>query len=134
MDQYFELEEITDPERVRFTTTKLKKTAGLWWAHVRQKREQEEKRYEEQKVLKFKDSFLPGDVEADLLKKFKNLRQGCFYFEMAMREYMKEFNLLSLQCRVKEGDAIFELTFSEHELHLCLLDSVEAAYRIAFRV
>ena len=55
MDQYFELEEITDPERVRFTTTKLKKTAGLWWAHVRQKREQEEKRYEEQEVLKFKD-------------------------------------------------------------------------------
>lgn len=26
MDQYFELEEITDSERVRFTTTKLKKT------------------------------------------------------------------------------------------------------------
>lgn len=26
-------------------------------------------------VIKFEDSFLPGDVEADLLKKFKNLRQ-----------------------------------------------------------
>ena len=26
MDQYFELEEIKDPERVPFTTTKLKKT------------------------------------------------------------------------------------------------------------
>lgn len=26
MDQYFALEEIKDPERVRFTTTKLKKT------------------------------------------------------------------------------------------------------------
>jgi len=31
------------------------KKAGLWWAHVRQKRELEEKRYEEQEVLKFKD-------------------------------------------------------------------------------
>lgn len=56
------------------------------------------------KVLKFKDSFLPGDVEADLLNKFKNLRQGCFYFEISMREYMEEFNLLSLRYRVKEGD------------------------------
>lgn len=26
MDQYFELKEISDPERVRFITTKLKKT------------------------------------------------------------------------------------------------------------
>ncbi|KAM3270468.1 hypothetical protein CQW23_21845 [Capsicum baccatum] len=56
---------------------------------------------------------------------------------MAMREYIEEFfDLLSLRCRVKKGDkrAIFELTFSEHELHLCLTDSIEAAYRIALRV
>ncbi|PHT51795.1 hypothetical protein CQW23_06257 [Capsicum baccatum] len=56
---------------------------------------------------------------------------------MAMREYIEEFfDLLSLRCRVKKGDkrAIFELTFSEHELHLCLMDSIEAAYRIALRV
>lgn len=34
MDQYFELEEITDSERLHFTTTKTKlkenKKAGLW--------------------------------------------------------------------------------------------------------
>lgn len=56
------------------------------------------------------------------------MRQGCFYFEMAMREYMEEFHLLSLRCRVKEEDKRQYSSFSEHELHLCLLDSVEAAY------
>ncbi|KAF3641723.1 hypothetical protein FXO38_21500, partial [Capsicum annuum] len=56
---------------------------------------------------------------------------------MAMREYIEEFfDLLSLRCRVRKGEkrAIFELTFSEHELHSCLTDSIEAAYRISLRV
>lgn len=71
MDQYFELEEIKDPERVPFSlprswrkqngrlmlrTCTMEEAAGV-------------------EVLKFEDSFLPGDVEADLLKKFQNLRQ-----------------------------------------------------------
>lgn len=33
-----------------------------------EKREQEEKRSEEKEIRQFKDSFLPSDVEADLLK------------------------------------------------------------------
>lgn len=34
---------------------------------------------------------IPGNV--DLYMRSESVRQGCFYLEMAMREYMKEFNL-----------------------------------------
>lgn len=40
MDQYFELEEIKDPERVRLTTTKLKKTKRqAYGGHMYDRRE-----------------------------------------------------------------------------------------------
>ena len=38
MDEYFEYEEVEDPDRVRFAKTKLKGHANIWWREVQLER------------------------------------------------------------------------------------------------
>lgn len=63
MDQYFELEEIKDSERVRFTTTKLKKTKRqAYGGHMYDRRGTEEG----QKEQKLRDSPAPAGTRSGL--------------------------------------------------------------------
>ena len=69
LEDYFELEDIEDPLRVRFTQTKLKGHVSLWWNKLQRDREEEG----EMKITRYrlmvsnlKAKFIPTDYEFEL--------------------------------------------------------------------
>lgn len=72
LEDYFELEDIEDPLRVRLAQTKLKGHATLWWKELQREREEEgEMKISRWKLMvtKLKAKFIPIDYELDLFKR-----------------------------------------------------------------
>ena len=72
MEDYFELEDIKDPVRVRLAQTKLKGHVALWWKELQRDREEEGEMKITRwklKVTKLKDKFILADYELELFKK-----------------------------------------------------------------
>jgi hypothetical protein len=91
LEEYFEYEEIKDPDRVKLAKRKMKIHANIWWKEVQMERNQRGKgkiiRWD-QMVEKMKKQFIPMDYELDQLKKLQGLRQG----NRSVKEYIEDFH------------------------------------------
>ena len=79
LEEYFEYEDIRDPDRVKFTKAKLKGHAKIWWQEVQlesNRRGKEKITRWEHMVDKLKKQFIPVDYELDLFKKMQGLKQA----------------------------------------------------------
>ena len=95
LEDYFDLEDIEDPLRVRLAQTKLKGNVGLWWKELQRDREEEgEMKITRWKLMvaKLKDRFIPANYEIDLFKKLQNLKQK----DMTVKDYTEEFYKLTI--------------------------------------
>ena len=78
IDEYFECEEIKDPDRVRFAKTKLKGHANIWWREVQLERGRggkEKITKWNRMVHKLKKQFIKVDYELDMFKKMQALKK-----------------------------------------------------------
>ena len=77
MEEYFEYQDIEDPDRVKFAKAKLKGHAKIWWQEVQlewnRKGKDKITRWK-QMVSKLNRQFIPMDYELDLLKKMQGLK------------------------------------------------------------
>ena len=96
LEEYFEYEEIEDPNRVKFVKMKLKGHASIWWKEVQLERNQRGKgkitRWDRM-VEKLKKQFIPVDYELDLLKKLQGLKQG----SRSVKEYTEDFHKIIIR-------------------------------------
>ena len=72
LEDYFELEGIEDPLKVRIAQTKLKGHAALWWKELQRDREEEgEMKITRWRLMvtKLKAKFIPADYELELFKR-----------------------------------------------------------------
>ena len=79
LEEYFEYEDIRDPDRVKFAKAKLKGHAKIWWQEVqleRNRRGKEKITRWDRMVDKLKKQFIPVDYELDLFKKMQGLKQA----------------------------------------------------------
>ena len=77
LEDYFELEDIDDPLRVRLAQTKLKGHAALWWKELQRDREEEgEMKISRCRLMvtKLKAKFILTDYELELFKRLHNLK------------------------------------------------------------
>ena len=77
LEDYFELEEIEGPLRVRMAQMKLKGHASLWWKELQLDREEEgELKISRWRLMatKSKAKFIPADYELELFKILQNLK------------------------------------------------------------
>ena len=77
LEDYFELENIGDPLRVRLAQTKLKGHVALWWKELQRDREEEgEMKISRWRLMvtKLKAKFILSDYELELFKRFQNLK------------------------------------------------------------
>ena len=98
LEEYFEYEDVRDPNRVKFAKAKLKGHAKIWWQEVqleRNRRENENITRWDRMVDKLKKQFILVDYELDLFKKMQGLKQA----EKSVQEYTEEF----YQLLVREG-------------------------------
>eukprot|EP00253_Pinus_taeda_P021561 PITA_21561 len=78
LDKYFENEEISEDKRVRFSATKLKGHAALWWDNIQADRKRMNKlpiKKWPRMVAKLKGMFFPKDYQVKLYRRVQNLRQ-----------------------------------------------------------
>ena len=78
LEEYFEYEDIMDPDRVEFTKAKLKCHSKIWWQDVqleRNRRGKEKITRWDCMVDKLKKLFILVDYELDLFKKMQGLKQ-----------------------------------------------------------
>jgi len=90
LEEYFEYEDIRDPDRVKFAKAKLKGHAKIWWQEVqleRLRRGKEKITRWDRMVDKLKKQFIPVDYELDLFKKMHGLKQA----GRSVQEYTEEF-------------------------------------------
>ena len=88
--EYFEYEDIRDPNRVKFAKAKMKGHAKIWWQEVqleRNRRGKEKITRWDRMVDKLKKQFIPVDYELDLFKKMQGLKQ----VGKLVQEYREEF-------------------------------------------
>lgn len=98
LEDFFELEEIEDPLRVRLAQTKLKARVSLWWKELQRDREDEgEIKINRWRLMvtKLKANFIPADYELDLFKKLQNLKQK----DLSVEDYTEEFYKLTIRSR-----------------------------------
>ena len=72
LEDYFELDDIEDPLRVRFAQTKLKGHVSLWWKELQRDREEEgEMKVTRWRLMvtKLKAKFILVDYELELFKR-----------------------------------------------------------------
>lgn len=77
LEEYFELEDIEDPLRVRLAQTKLKGHTSLWWKELQRDIEGEgEMKITRWRLMvtKFKAKLIPTNYELDLFKRLQNLK------------------------------------------------------------
>ena len=90
LEEYFEYEDVRDPDRVKFAKAKLKGHAKIWWQEVqleRNRRGKEKITRWDRMVDKLKRQFIPVDYELDLFKKMQGLKQA----GRSVQEYTEEF-------------------------------------------
>eukprot|EP00253_Pinus_taeda_P017365 PITA_17365 len=96
VNKFFEFEETSEDKQVRFSATKLKGHASLWWDSVQAER----RRLGKQPIKKWarmdaklKEKFLPKDYHIMLYRQVQNLKQR----GMTVREFTEEFYKLNLR-------------------------------------
>jgi len=140
LDKYFEYEEIREDKRIRFTVTKLKGHAALWWDSVQAKRGRLNKpliKKWDRMVVKMKSTFLPKDYQNSLYRQVQNQRQRM----MIVKEYTKEFYKVNLRFGYVE-DTPEKTTRFVNGLRMEILDeisilspkTIEEAYQSALKV
>ena len=73
LEDYFKLEDIKDPLKVRLAQTKLKGHIALWWKELQSDREDEgEMKITRWRLMvtKLKDNFIPTNYELELFKRW----------------------------------------------------------------
>ena len=78
LEEYFEYEDIRDPDRVKFAKANLKGHAKIWWQEVQLEiniRGKEKITRWDRMVDKLKKQFIPVDYELDLFKKMYDLKK-----------------------------------------------------------
>jgi hypothetical protein len=102
LEEYFEYEEIEDPDWVKFVKMKLKGHASIWWKEVQLVRNRRGKvkitRWDRM-VEKLKKQSIPVDYELDLLKKLQGLKQG----SRSVKEYTEDFHKIIIRTGHKEA-------------------------------
>ena len=96
MEDYFELEDIEDPLRVRLAQSKMKGHASLWWKELQRDREEEaEMKISRWRLMvtKLKGKFILTDYEHELFKRLHNLKQK----DIFVKDYTEEFYKLTIQ-------------------------------------
>ena len=96
LEDYFELESIEDPLRVKLAQTKLKGHVALWWNESQRDREEEgemEITRWRLMVTKLKAKFILVDYELELFKKLQNVKHK----DMTVKYYTKDFYKLTIQ-------------------------------------
>ena len=88
MNKCFDYEDMGEDKRVKFSVTKLKGHAALWWDGVQEERRRDGKQPIKswtRMVAKLRGKFLPSDYQLTLFRQMQNLRQ----ILMTMKEYTK---------------------------------------------
>ena len=134
LEEYFEYEDIQEPDRVKFAKTKLKGHAKIWWQEVqleRNRRGKEKITRWDRMVDKMKKQFIPVDYELDLFKKMQGLKQA----GRSVQEYTEDFYQLLIRAghaeenKEKVARYLSGLRPSiQEELCLVRMTSVEEAY------
>ena len=89
LEEYFEYEDIEDPDRVKLVKVGLKGHAKIWWQKIwleRNRRGKEKITRWDGRVDKLKKWFNPVDYKLDFLKKMQDLKQ----VGKSAWEYMEE--------------------------------------------
>eukprot|EP00253_Pinus_taeda_P002101 PITA_02101 len=139
LDKYFECEEVSEDQRVKFAVTNLKGHATLWWDNVQTERRRMNKlpiKKWSRMVAKLKGRFLPKDYQIPLHRQVQNLKQK----GMTVREYTKEFYHVNLRV-VYTKDTLEKTTRYVNGLRLEILDeisilspkNIEEAYQSAMK-
>src|SRR5271156_4454510 len=139
-EEYFEYEDIEDPDRVKFAKARLKGHAKIWWQEIqleRNRRGKDKITRWDQMVDKLKRQFIPVDYELDLLKKMQGLKQ----VGKSVQEYTEEFYRILIRTGHAEADKekvacyLNGLRLSiQEELNLVRMNSIEEAYQFALKV
>ena len=90
LEEYFEYEDIEDPDRVKFMKARMKGHAKLWWQEIqleRNRRGKEKITRWDRMVDKLKKQFIPIDYKLHFLKKMQGLKKVGKY----VQEYTEEF-------------------------------------------
>ena len=138
--KYFYFEQIEDKKKVKYTATRLKGHATIWWDELQIHRERRGKskiKTWDKMLDKIKIQFIPKDYQLTLIRQLHNIRQK----DMIVKEYTKEFFKLSIRDGKAQGDMervvkyinglIFEI---RDEINLLNLNTVEDAYQATSRV
>lgn len=122
LEKYFECEEVSEDQRVKFAATKLKGHTALWWDNVQVERIRMNKlpiKKWPRMVAKLKSRFLPKDYQIALHRQVQNLRQKW----MTVREYIEEFYRVNLRASYTE-DTPEKTTRYVNGLRLEILDEI----------
>ncbi len=79
LEEYFEYEDIRDPDRVKFAKAKLKGHTKIWWKEVqleRNRRGKDKITRLDHMMDKLKKQFILVDYKLDLFKKMHGLKQA----------------------------------------------------------
>lgn len=140
IDEYFEYEEIEDPDRVKFAKNKLKGHANIWWREVqleRSRRGKEKITKWNRMVDKLKKKFILVDYELDMFKKMQALKQT----NKSVQEYIEEFYRILIRTGHSEADKekvsryVYGLRPSiQEELLTVQMTTIGDAYQMALKI
>jgi len=101
LDKYFECEEVSEDQRVKFAATKMKGHTTLWWYSVQVERRRMNKfpiKKWPRMVAEMKGRFFPKEYQISLHQQVQNLRQR----GMMVKEYTEEFYQVNLRAGYTE--------------------------------
>ena len=138
--EYFEYQDIRNPDRVKFVKEKMKGHAKIWWQDIqleRNRRGKEKITRWDCMVDKLKKQFILVDYELDLFKKMQGLKQvGKF-----VQEYTEEFYRLLIRTRQAEAHKQKAARYLnglqpsiQEELSLVRMTTIEEAYQLSLQV
>eukprot|EP00253_Pinus_taeda_P001707 PITA_01707 len=140
LDKYFDYEEEADNKnKVKFSVTRLRGHATIWWDELQtykmRKGKSKIKQWDKM-VSKMKSKFMPKDYQLNLFKQLQNLRQK----GMSVKEYTKEFYRLSIRAGHAEDDMEKVATYInglrydiQDEINLLSLKTIEDAYETGLK-
>lgn len=103
VERIFDFKEYSEERKVKLVAIKLKGYASLWWENLKRERNREGRRpirsWEKMK-RELRKRFLSENYRQDNFTKFYNFKQ----YNMAVEEYIKEFEYLMLRCDITEPE------------------------------
>jgi hypothetical protein len=140
LDKHFDYDEVPNEKKVKFSVTKMKGHALLWWDGVQEERKRNNKqpiRNWDRMVAKLKGKFLPKDYQLTLYRQMQNLRQRL----LTVREYTEEFYKVNIRASYTEDSSEKVARYMnglrleiQDELSLLSPNTVEEAYQCALKV